>query len=1038
MRCQGPIFDEQESHSKVETYRFRMDDEECSNGTYAKIVDEFDKLSDVLQETRTTLRITQKNLRESEKKSKLLELHLETEEQEMHFITSENQVLISEEQRLRGEIDRLEKVAKERGSRQTYPATDERLKKAVELLNKELSETKDELEVLQITILTQKSQIDRLNGLVQILKARSEQVEGVESGLGGELKTCKMKLKEAQIQSSDLLEEVADIREKLKVKNNVTSRRFNLLTAQEKDKIRVEEREATTKLLTYKIQREVTAEVNAQKEKEINGLREEFQKVFKANSLLRERLDAAEAVAEEAEKLEDEAPKLKYEVSRLLTLLEATRNENATIISELQTNFRVQAQAIQEKHTREKWTQTSEIRKQLSKERETELLDFKRRMEYLLSETNRHLEKAEIDKDMYGEAVKKNIMEEKQLEIDALKGKLRQFTNETQNLLESAALEKRECIAQIREQMKEENHHKISKYTSQIEVLESAKEKLENRVATLEQKTRKENEKAFSQGKEVGINRNQFFGEIFDLKMNNGGLSSKIQRYKKAGDKLVTESINVNTRSSDGMGEEPRDSKASIRSDTDEGMNHLRAEIANLHLALPNAMSKIKDLNNVLTKANSSDNFDDTINIGNEQTKEQLRVSEDEKHRLQQKLKECKKSDANEAKEFEHSQQLFENELAKSEQRLFLTGKQQISFGGEADIKEAYNSLMVVEKKNRGRIDLLENLLSRAARDSLKVSKRLHEHDQRFCVFLAEFGEEQMDIELFVKKHTSGLERSRNENIRLSTELKNTMRCLREALLSWKKGNARFESQIEAWKTTFSSKGQKKSAKIIKANRKILEDPKMRTENRKLNLTNCSYSEEIICPSEINESKSLCLDPPGWNCSVIDGKDAENSTCHNKNSIASSAKKTEVSTHSEEKLEKDLDKEKRMTPQTDHIENAENKQPKGTSTILKEHSSLEYRQKSDKSRGKSGEKQEDEAVDHKCFEDCVSSEESNGSRSQLYSLRRKSMSRRNLPKRGLRHYNRKRSKMQSSDFSISPTINSRPLDMREDESTQVS
>jgi hypothetical protein len=872
---QPPMFNEQETLRK---YSMIEDDNE-STGTYAQMVEEVEKVSDLLQETRATLRETQNKLHESEKQSKLLELQLETEEREMQKIGYENDALVHHDQRLREEVDRLreevdrlEKAAagdnnnllrranptiQDNNSllRRANPTIEDRLRKAVELLNKELTNTREKLQVSQIQSVTQKSHIESLDRSNRMLKTRNEQMGGADSG---ELGICQGQLKEAQLEASDLLEEVAKLRDELSLQKSIAEEKefvqIEDFEATMKGKIRVEERGATTKLLTRKIRKEVTAEVSALKEKEMNQLREEFRKVFKEKEVLRDKIYTSRAAVKEAEKLEQEAPRLKFEVTRLLEMLEATGDDSAAAISELESNFRLQIHAMQEKHAREKWTHISEFRTQWSKEREKETTDYGQRMEVLAEETSRLLKKAENEKEEYAIHVKKRVEAEKQVEIDALRGKLKHITKEAEDLLEDAAQDNETYASQIRKEMEDERHREMMKHKSRIEILERENKILKSRAGSLGKETRsiregkqelekeissirKEKNKFEGQLKPSELNLKAAKGEVFNLKRKNEVLRNNVERYKRALDEKVEElegtkescknNISKHTRRQNDQ--EIDHLKAQVEShkesnkqfdaelySAEEEIYKLRAEIESLDLALTNAKSEIENLNFALS--NSTNEFQERLN-NNDRAKEELKDSQAqvsslkaEIQQLHNEMKRIEQSHGLMSKELEHSKRLFNKELVKSEQNIFrlkervevLTQSQRKSSHIQSETRQLYVSLVTAEKRNKEQIDLLESLLSRAARESLKISKRLHECDRHFRLFLTDIDEERMKDKTSITIHAADAESTSKGNIKLSQELQSTMRQLKETLLCWKNANLGLKGELDTVKSKFS------------------------------------------------------------------------------------------------------------------------------------------------------------------------------------------------------------------------------------------
>jgi hypothetical protein len=509
---------------------------------------------------------------------------------------------------------------------------------------------------------------------------------------------------------------------------------------------------------------------------------------------------------------------------------------------------------MQEKHAREKWTRISEMRTQWSKEREKETTDYGQRMEALAEETSHLLKKAENEKEEYAIHMKKQVETEKQVEIDALRAKLKHITKEAEDLLEDAAQDNETYASQIRKEMEDKRLRETTKHKSRIEILERENKILKSRAGSLGKETRsiregkqevekeirsvrKENIKFASQLKPFELNLKAAKGEVFNLKRKNEVLRNNVERYKRALDEKVEElegtkescknNISKHTRRQNdqeidhlkAQDESHKESKKQLDAElhsAEAEINELRAEIESLDLALTNAKSEIENLN--LALSNSTNEFQERLN-DNDRAKEELKDSQAQvsslKAEIQQlhtEMKRIEQSHGLMSKELEHSKLLFNKELVKSEQNIFrlkervevLTQSQQKSSHLQSETRQLHASLVTAEKRNKEQIYLLESLLSCAARESLKISKRLHECDRHFRLFLTDIDEGQMKDKTSIMIHAADAESTSKGNIKLSHELQNTMRQLKETLLCWKDENLGLKGELDTVKSKLS------------------------------------------------------------------------------------------------------------------------------------------------------------------------------------------------------------------------------------------
>eukprot|EP00980_Cylindrotheca_fusiformis_P012716 scaffold3108_cov152-Cylindrotheca_fusiformis.AAC.7 len=822
------LFNDEETRRKMSMLE---PDDDQSAGTYAKMVEEVEKVSELLQETRTALKDTQEQLQISEQRSILLERKMEADSKEIEILSSDNKYLVQQDQKLRNEINRLENEAGGSLARRASPNDEDRLRREVDLLNKDLKTTRGKLQDSQMQVVTQKSHIESL----EKLNARMSLNTG-----GGELGRCQAQLKEAQTEASNLLEEVARLRDELSLQKLVTKEREAMQKERQamqiedmetmmRSRIRGQDRDATSqRLLTQRIRKEVSEEVNASKDEEIKKLQEHFNSVYKEKETLKDRLDETRASILEAAKLKEENPRLKQEVHRLLGILEAARGESAAAISDLESKFRMQIQAMQEQQAREKWTNMSEMRQKWSTEREKELEDYRQRMKALAEETSRLLKNAEVDKEEYASRERKRIEEEKQQEIDALQRKMEHSSEEAESLLKNTIQEKDAQASQFRKKIEKKVRHEIKKYKSRVQLLERENKTLKSRLVELgkqsrsnqEEKTRldgevnllrKENTKLSNQLKSSEQKLKATKGERFNLKRKNEMLRHNEERYKTALDEKDKEFISA--QKSKKLEEEASRLRNEVASHmqskkllekellcANKEIYELRVEKESLDISLASAQSEIVKLGISLSSSKKELQEKD---VDSGRTRKELADSNKQVARLTEKIQRLQIH----RNEFEESHKLALKELGdlkhpfKKEE--ILTELQQNSLHIEPETEQLYASTGTTEKRNHEQIEQLESLISAAARESLKISKRLHECDRSFRLLLADIDMEHLEASAPTKKHAADVESRSQGNVKLARELQTTMRNLKETFLRWKKKCLGFQGELNATKLQF-------------------------------------------------------------------------------------------------------------------------------------------------------------------------------------------------------------------------------------------
>ena len=116
-----------------------------TSSTYAEMVEEVERASEIIIHTQTKLFQTQEELRIyrdeariANDRAKRLEERLSNQEIELVRLHGENSLLLDEGQDLRDTVKRLEEDVRERDTGRARPQLEQRLRKAVELLKKDL------------------------------------------------------------------------------------------------------------------------------------------------------------------------------------------------------------------------------------------------------------------------------------------------------------------------------------------------------------------------------------------------------------------------------------------------------------------------------------------------------------------------------------------------------------------------------------------------------------------------------------------------------------------------------------------------------------------------------------------------------------------------------------------------------------------------------------------------------------------------------------------------------------------------------------
>lgn len=872
------VFEDQET---LRLHSIMGEDDESSTGTYAQMVEEVEKVSELLQETRETLRSTQDRLEESEHKSEMLEMKLRAEEQELELMNRENEMLNNQENLLREEVQRLQMELQRptRPSHPSNPSSEVRWKKAVEFLNQDLLDTKEALERTKIELATQRSTCDQLERINVQLRNRNNRLVGT----GGASSLHQHELKEAQMQASDLLEENSKLRQQLelekkttedlkKLVENLKKEQANIkLDENAKEKIRFEEREKTTKALTLKLRKEISSEVNAKKEREVTILREQLKRAFSDKEALEEKIRRQEEAVKETEKLRQEISRSEFEVSRLHEVIERTREESEAAINELESKFRKQVHAMQEQQAREKWAKISEMRQQVYQEREHELIDYQNRMQSLTEETSRLLEQAEIDKERYGREIQHSIESMKQEEIDAMNNELTHYRREVDALRRTVDQERELLRQEYHDRWEEEVRSMETEKETEVQSLLTQVKSLEGQCDSLQEEAeemikeikslRKEKKAAVGKLKQSEMNFKAAKGEISNLKLRNETLRKSIQEYekvvdardeeiRKTNDLLQRHKVNGSPRLKDhetihlnGRVEalsltvqkykQERAHLIDQLTKTKQWANGLgtdskdyfyflwTAELSKLERVLkrydsPSLESKnsldqpddeatmdkqstLRDelLKNALEEADSLCPPPDTPASGetSESMKEELQAARDAVFRLKAEVQKLGAAlviaNGTPPTSPQGTKDISEDENA---------GVRQVDMNVEeviSELEDFFATLDASEEKSSQHEHLFEGLLGAAARESLKICKRIHESDQRCRFLLSQVGPERR----ISSKHATIAESSRQENVRISREFQGTLKQLRETLKSWKLHKSGVKNQLDVIKT---------------------------------------------------------------------------------------------------------------------------------------------------------------------------------------------------------------------------------------------
>lgn len=508
------------------------EDEYDQEAIWNEMEEEMDMVTQQLESTQNQLVLAQKILKERDATIMSLEDKLRDKDKDLEDKDEEKGTLLIEIQRLQFEVD-------SRDNGRTRPELEQRLRKAVEFLKKDLARSQEKYEQSQSEVRSQKSKLTTLEESNIQLEERVKELESKNNYSQESLVTCRKELQESRGETANLNAELEMVREQLaRVLANADEKqqgREREIANRVKEKIRLEVRNETTQEITEQTSRKIRAEMKAEKEKEISALREQFKKVFKEHAVLQKKVDDSESAVSQAHKLEQQVPILKDEISRLSSVVDSLKESHAEKLAEVETYYRTQIQTVQENAAKEKWDHASDIRKQISKERDREVQEFTHRIEALSIQTDRLLERAAAEKEEYANQVRKRVTEEKQREIQSLTDKLAELTKDSEDLLLEAAKDKEAYGNYIRQQMEEEKNREINKYSYRLEVMTSEKETLAKRVEAFDEELSwmwKEQEKNMERIKTGQSELKSAEDILFTLRRQNQNLTTLVERYK--------------------------------------------------------------------------------------------------------------------------------------------------------------------------------------------------------------------------------------------------------------------------------------------------------------------------------------------------------------------------------------------------------------------------------------------------------------------------------------------------------------------------
>ena len=503
MNLDQPLFDESIPFRKIamsnEKYRFETgghDSASVESEAYTQMVQEVERVTESLVQTQTWLKET---------------------DEENAILRGAVEELRREDETLRNEIQRLNQEILDRDEGRTRPELERRLRKAVEFLKKDLEKLTERYEQAEEQMESHHKTIAELKVAKLAAEAVANERESRVLSSGQELSDYKDRLKLAASGNAVLLEEVASLREELAQTKKIAEQKDVLIRKEVetkvKEKIKFEVREVVTQQVTEKVSREVTAKVKAQTETEIKTLRDQLKKVIKENSDLQTKIEGAEQQASEAVSLRHEIDALTVELAHYETIVSEARRDHELHLTKLETDYRIQMQAIREEASKKKWAHASEIRKQIMVEREREAEKFAERIDSLSKETDRLLEQAEKEKEKYANSLQIKVQQDMEKEIRTLTKKLKTQSREND---------------EVRQAIEAEKVQEISKHKSRVDSLTKENDILRAKVLELEEEIEQGWQESECLEKELKVAEE----EKLTLKRKLHNLSTLNNRYK--------------------------------------------------------------------------------------------------------------------------------------------------------------------------------------------------------------------------------------------------------------------------------------------------------------------------------------------------------------------------------------------------------------------------------------------------------------------------------------------------------------------------
>ena len=347
----------------------------------------------------------------------------------------------------------------------------------------------------------------------------------------------KSNVEKTEQENTKINTEIATLRSELEMNRRIVHAKRGLIqkeiTEDIKVQFRFEIRNEITKEISEKTTREVETKMKEENDKEVKGLRNQLQKVVEDNTLLQGK----------SEYMEQSVRILENEIAGLQRAIYNLEDNHAVALVELKDEFTSRKETMKEK---------------LANEREREENDFTHRIEALSKQNERQMQRAEVQKKLYGTEVREEVTKELQGEIKLLTDTIaelkagsqkllsstekekeeqsEQMSKERNELQEEAAKEKELYGEQIRQELMEECKLEIDNVNGQINELTSSKHLILNRVNELEKtlfstQKKHDNNVAELDRSESALKMSK--NEMFKLKKNKRDLTTLADKYKK-------------------------------------------------------------------------------------------------------------------------------------------------------------------------------------------------------------------------------------------------------------------------------------------------------------------------------------------------------------------------------------------------------------------------------------------------------------------------------------------------------------------------